>query len=101
MVVGWAPGSGIKATVTNRITNSYEKNQNSRIKHFLCSSSREGWYRFMGEAGTHLVTTSPGAFAPGAGTLKEVCGTSYVGWMNGQHPKVHEGIVTRCGFQAE
>ena len=49
----------------------------------------------MGEAGTHLATSSPGAFAPGAGTLKEVCGTSLVGWMNGQHPKVHEGIVTR------
>ena len=56
---------------------------------------REGWFRFMGAAGTHLATTSPGAFAPGAGTLKEVCGTSYVGWMNGEHPKIHEGIVQR------
>ena len=47
----------------------------------------EGWYRFKDFAGTYLPTRAPGA------DDRRVCGTNIVGWLNGEHPKVHEGIV--------
>ena len=62
----------------------------------------EGWYRFVGDAGTHLSTKPPGFLRPldsgltESGTsYKECCGTNYVGWMKGEHPTINDGLVTR------
>ena len=44
------------------------------------------WYRFTGEAGDKMPTSC---------VPKRRCGTHAPGWLNGSHPSVGEGIVTR------
>ncbi|XP_078703605.1 uncharacterized protein LOC144928793 [Branchiostoma floridae x Branchiostoma belcheri] len=53
----------------------------------------EGWYRFTGPAGTQMPTVAPGA--------THLCGTFAPVWMNGQHPTVADGVVTRqaCAYR--
>ena len=36
-----------------------------------------GWYRFTGPSGTRMPTKSPGRYH---------CGTTYTGWLKGNHP---------------
>ena len=45
-----------------------------------------GWYRMAGEAGDHI----PEKCVP-----KRHCGTHAPGWLDGKHPTVQEGLVTR------
>ena len=45
-----------------------------------------GWYRFTAGAGDKMPTSCP---------LKNRCGTHASGWLNGNHPTVAQGIVTR------
>ena len=45
-----------------------------------------GWYRFQGAAGDRM---------PDKCVLMYRCGTVYPGWLNGSHPTVAEGVVTR------
>ena len=45
-----------------------------------------GWYRFVGAAGTKMPTTRVPAFR---------CGTYLSGWLNGAHPSVEDGEVSR------
>ena len=45
-----------------------------------------GWYRFQGAAGDRMVDK----YVP-----ENHCGTQYPGWLNGTHPTVSEGVVTR------
>ena len=45
-----------------------------------------GWFRFEGAAGTRIATTCPPYHR---------CGTDAPGWMNGGHPSVADGQVTR------
>ena len=45
-----------------------------------------GWYRLVGAAGTKLSTSPPGTYK---------CSTHAVSWLNGAHPTVAEGQVTR------
>ena len=45
-----------------------------------------GWYRFQGAAGDRM----PDKYVP-----RYRCGTEYPGWLNGSHPTVAEGVVTR------
>ena len=45
-----------------------------------------GWYRFQGAAGDRM---------PDKCVLKYRCGTAIPGWLNGSHPTVTEGVVTR------
>ena len=45
-----------------------------------------GWYRFQGNAGTKMPTS---CVAP------QKCGTHATGWLNGAHPSVEEGKVTK------
>lgn len=45
-----------------------------------------GWYRFMGAAGTKMLTTCVPEFR---------CGTYWSGWLNGSHSTVEDGEVTR------
>ena len=54
----------------------------------LCddSSFSDGWYRFVGAAGTKMPTTRVPAYR---------CGTDWSGWLDGAHPKVEDGEVKR------
>ena len=45
-----------------------------------------GWYRFQGAAGDQM---------PDKCVLRYRCGTNHPGWLNGAHPTVAEGVVTR------
>ena len=45
-----------------------------------------GWYRFQGAAGDRM---------PDKCVLMYRCGTKYPVWLNGLHPTVTEGVVTR------
>ena len=45
-----------------------------------------GWYRFGGGAGTKMSTSC---------VSERRCGTHATGWMNGAHPTVADGMVTR------
>ena len=45
-----------------------------------------GWYRFQGAAGDRM---------PDKCVLMYRCGTGHPGWLNGSHPTVTEGVVTR------
>ena len=44
------------------------------------------WYRFSASAGA----TMPEFCVP-----RYLCGTRVTGWLNGTHPRVHEGVVSR------
>ena len=46
----------------------------------------EGWYRFVGAAGTKMPTTRVPAYR---------CGTDWSGWLDGAHPTVEDGEVQR------
>ena len=46
----------------------------------------EGWYRFVGAAGTKMPTTH---------VPKYRCGTGWSGWLDGAHPTVEDGKVNR------
>ena len=45
-----------------------------------------GWYRFQGAAGDRM---------PDKCVVNYRCGTNYPVWLNGAHPTVAEGVVTR------
>ena len=45
-----------------------------------------GWYRFQGAAGDRI---------PVKCVLMYRCGTNHPGWLDGTHPTVAEGVVTR------
>ena len=46
----------------------------------------EGWYRFVGAAGTKMPTTRVPAYR---------CGADWSGWLHGSHPTVEDGKVQR------
>ena len=53
----------------------------------LCDNSLpEGWYRFVGAAGTKMPTTRVPAYR---------CGTVWSGWLDGAHPTVDDDEVSR------
>ena len=47
---------------------------------------KPGWYRFQGAAGTRMPTSCP---------PKDRCSTHATGWLNGGHPTVADGQVSR------
>ena len=51
-----------------------------------CDRNLKGWYRFQGAAGTRM---------PSSCTPKFRCGTVATGWLNGSHPIVADGQVSR------
>lgn len=51
-----------------------------------CDSGLSGWYRFGGGAGIKIATSCVSSSS---------CGTTASGWMNGAHPTVADGKVTR------
>ena len=53
----------------------------------LCDNQlHEGWYRFVGGAGTKMPTTRVPAYR---------CGTAFSGWLDDTHPTVEDGNVHR------
>ncbi|PFX26094.1 Uromodulin [Stylophora pistillata] len=53
----------------------------------LCDNGLpQGWYRFVGAAGTNMPTTRVPAFR---------CGTNWSGWLDGAHPTVEDDKVQR------
>ena len=44
------------------------------------------WYRFQGAAGDRM---------PDKCVLRFRCGTTHPGWLNGTHPTIADGVVTR------
>jgi hypothetical protein len=74
-------------------------NQDRNIKYrsgkdsLLCDDAfSTGWYRFGGDAGTQLSTTCVPRIHD-TNNLK--CRTHVVSWLNGAHPSVGDGKVTR------
>ena len=45
-----------------------------------------GWYRFLNISGITMPTTCP---------PRDTCGTTFPGWLNGDHPTVEDGEVSR------
>ena len=66
-------------------------NYTSGGSSYLCDGGISGWYRFGGDAGTQLSTTC----VPRTDTNNPICRTQTVGWLNGAHPSVSDGKVTR------
>ena len=65
-----------------------DSDRNSSIKGNLILCDKElpnGWYRFMGAAGTKM---------PTARVEPNHCGTRFSGWLDGVHPRVEHGEVT-------
>ena len=66
-------------SVNRRITYTYN--------HAYCDSGiGPGWFRFEGSAGTRMPTSCP---------PRGRCGASATGWLNGGHPTVADGQVSR------
>ncbi|CAH3158306.1 unnamed protein product, partial [Pocillopora meandrina] len=51
-----------------------------------CDKTLDGWYRFVGAAGTKMPTTR---------VAEKKCGAVYSGWLEGTHPTVEHGEVFR------
>ncbi|XP_032230168.2 uromodulin [Nematostella vectensis] len=63
------------------------RNVNSPKTTRICDSGLvKKWYRFEGAAGTVIPSACPS---------ENLCNTHATGWVNGAHPTVEEGIVTR------
>ncbi|KAL9961270.1 hypothetical protein ACROYT_G030179 [Oculina patagonica] len=59
----------------------------SKSGNYICDKPiGPGWFRFQGDAGTKMPTKCPPTHA---------CDTHAPGWLNGGHPTVAEGKVTR------
>ena len=55
--------------------------------HSICDKKLvTGWYRFQGDAGDRM---------PDKCVLRFRCGTKRPGWLNGTHPTIADGVVTR------
>ena len=64
--------------------NTYNTPTNGEV---LCDNLLpEGWYRFVGAAGTKIPTTRVPAYR---------CGKDWSGWLKGAHPTVEDGEVKR------
>ena len=66
-------------------------NGNRKVSHgsspLLCDNTLpHGWYRFQGNAGTKMPTSCVSDYR---------CSTHATGWLNGAHPSVEEGKVTK------
>ena len=60
---------------------------NALQPHWRCDNELEtGWYRFQGDAGDRM---------PDKCVLRFRCGTEHPGWLNGTHPTIADGVVTR------
>ena len=64
-----------------------DRAQGNAVGNDLCDKDLvTGWYRFQGAAGDRMSDNCVLTFR---------CGTKAPGWLNGSHPTVAEGVVTR------
>ncbi|KAL9961350.1 hypothetical protein ACROYT_G030270 [Oculina patagonica] len=75
-----------ECTSHSSLTGSDRKTTYVEKRSSWCDSSLNGWYRFQGGAGTRMPTSCPPTYR---------CGTAATGWLNGGHPTVADGKVTR------
>ncbi|XP_078354379.1 uncharacterized protein LOC144638984, partial [Oculina patagonica] len=69
------------------VLNEADRSQGNAVLNYLCDRNLvTGWFRFQGDAGVQI---------PDKCVLMWRCGTRYPGWLNGAHPSVAEGVVTR------
>ncbi len=69
------------------VLNEADRAQGNAVKNNSCDGGLvTGWYRFQGAAGDRM---------PDKCVLRYRCGTLAPGWLNGAHPTVAEGVVTR------
>ncbi|CAH1259396.1 OIT3 [Branchiostoma lanceolatum] len=75
------------------LSDTWRSVNNNRPPLFCDRGLTAGWYRFTGPAGDRILTVSPGALLR--------CGTTAPVWMNGPHPTIADGVVTRqaCTFR--
>ena len=62
------------------------RNINDTSGTVLCDRGLSGWYRFGDQAGIKMITSC---------VPENRCGTHAPGWMDGVHPTVSDGNVTR------
>ena len=84
--------------VTQKFCSNYkslgnkDRNANYVGSSVMCDSGLSTeWYRFVGDAGTQISTSC----IPRDDTNILKCSTHGVSWLNGAHPSVSEGAVTR------
>ena len=70
------------------VLNDADRAQGNTLQNNLkCDNNLiTGWYRFQGAAGDRM---------PDQYVLRYRCGTEHPGWLDGTHPTVAEGVVTR------
>ena len=66
--------------------NSYTRKITYSYGSYCDSGIGPGWFRFEGSAGTRMTTLCPPGYR---------CGTHATGWLNGGHPTVADGQVSR------
>ena len=67
---------------SDRTTSSYGSQDEGKCDSDLSTK----WYRFSARAGGTMPETCVPLY---------LCGTESTGWLNGKHPAVHEGVVSR------
>ena len=81
----------------NNITDSWRKIGSPYVSKCDKNNSEingVNWHRFVEPAGTRLPSLSPPQqlLEPG---YKTICGTNPTAWMDGDHPTVADGVLTR------
>ena len=65
----------------------YRAQRNALQNNLTCDNNLvTGWYRFQGAAGDRMADKC---------VLQYRCGAERPGWLNGAHPGIAEGVVTR------
>ena len=75
----------VDCTSYSNLTSGDRKTMNIRAS-FQYDSNLKGWYRFQGAPGTRMPSSCPPT---------DTCDTSAKSWLNGRHPTVADGRVTR------
>ena len=79
--------SFVECTNYTSLSSNDRKMTYGRVRYDQCDKNiGPAWLRFEGEAGTRMASSCP---------PRESCDASSPGWMNGDHPSVAEGQVTR------
>ena len=68
------------------LNNADRKVTYGNVNGYCDSGLGPGWFRFEGSAGSRMPTTCPPTHR---------CNTHATGWLNGGHPSVADGQVTR------
>lgn len=68
------------------LSSSYRKVTYTYHSYQCDSTLGTGWFRFQGGAGSRITTSCPPTYR---------CNTAATGWLNGGHPTVADGRVTR------